>query len=116
MAAPSEVASLLLTQVATVYGRATATGLFTDALRTGLACRLLHLNIQDAPSGAGRTDLASRRSFCWDPAYFFPGLPVQTQIEVGGLRWNLVNTNAIRTMRWKDGSDAYKVADAVRAA
>ena len=116
MAIPAEVATLLLTQTATVYTRTGATGQFTTVDRTGLPCRLLHLNVQDSPSGAGRTDLASRRSFCWDASYVFPALPVQAQIEVEGLRWNLVNTNAIETMRWVDGTAAYKRADAVRAA
>ena len=116
MAVPAEVAGLLLTQTCSVYTRTGATGQFTTLARSGLACRLLHLNTQDSPTGAGRTELAQRRSFCWDPAYTFPALPTQAQIEVDGLRWNLVNTNAIETMRWVDGTPAYKRADAVRAA
>jgi hypothetical protein len=116
MAAPAEVATLLLTQTCTVYGRDATTGQFTVSLRTALPCRLLHLNLQAAPTGAGRADLASRRSFCWDPSYTFPALPTQAQIEVDGLRWNLVNTNAIETMRWVDGTACYKRADCVRAA
>jgi hypothetical protein len=113
MAVPAEVASLLLTQTATVYGRA-SNGQFTVPLQAGLACRLLHLNVQDSPSGAGRVELASRRLFCWDASYFFPALPIETQIEVGGLRWNLVDTGAIGTRPWIDGTPAYKFADAVR--
>ena len=116
MAIPAEVATLLLTQTADVYGRHATTGQFTTLLRSALPCRLLHLNVQDSPTGAGRVDLASRRSFCWDASYVFPALPTQAQIEVEGLRWNLVNTNAIETMRWVDGTACYKRADAVRAA
>lgn len=114
MAAPAEVATLLLTQVATVYGRHGTTGQFTVSLKTGLACRLLHLNVQASPSGAGRSELAARRSFCWDATYAYPAPPVEAQIEVDGLRWNLVDTGAIETMRWVDGSACYKRADCTR--
>jgi hypothetical protein len=114
MPAPAEVASLLLTQTAAVYGRA-ANGQFTVLLTSGLACRLLHLNTDDAPSGSARSELAARRRFVWDAAYVFPALPAQAQIEVDGLRWNPVNTNAIETIRWTDGTACYKRVDCIRA-
>ena len=110
--APAEIASLLLTNTASVYGRA-ANGQYTVLLTSGLACRLLHLNSDGAPSGAGRTEFAARRKFVWDAAYTMPAF---AQIEVDGLRWNPVANSAFETMRWVDGTALYRRVDVIRAA
>jgi len=111
MALPAEIDSLLLTRTATVYGRSGA-GSHTVVLKTGLKCALQHLRLQPAPSGAARSELAARRKFVWEASYH---LPANTQVEVEGLRWQPVNTNAISTRRWIDGTDAFKFVDVVRA-
>jgi hypothetical protein len=111
MAVPAEVASHLLTQVATVYARGAGGG-WTVVAKTGLACRMLHLNTQDIPTGAERDQLAASRRFVWDPTY---NLPQYCQIEVEGLRWNPTSNNAFETIDWADGTPAYKRVRVIRA-
>lgn len=107
-------------QSASVYGRNTGTGRYTDILKSGLSCRLAHVNRQPAATGAQRTDLASIRVFLWDPAY---SLPETAQIEVTGVtgpdgstlaRWN-VRAGTVATMRGPSGQACYRQADVVRA-
>jgi hypothetical protein len=111
VAVPAEVASHLLTQTATIYGRGTGGG-WTVVLRNNLPCRMLHINTQDVPTSAERDQLAASRRFIWSPDY---ALPQYCQIEVEGLRWNPTSNNAFETMRWTDGTDAYKRVRVVRA-
>jgi hypothetical protein len=110
MAAPAEVATLLLTETADVYARSGGTtGAFTTLVASGVKCRLLHLNT-DVATGAGRTELAARRKLVFDAAYT---LPRYAQIEVNGLRWNPVAE--FETLPWLDGTPAYKRVDVQRA-
>lgn len=104
--------SLLFRKTATVYGRA-AGGQYTTLLTTGLACNLLHLSSQNAPTGGARTEFAARRRFVWDASYV---MPQYAQIEVDGLRWNLVANNAFETLTGPDGQPHHKRVDVVRAA
>jgi hypothetical protein len=109
--APAEVFTLLLTQTATVYARG-VTGSFDVVVKSGLACRLLLVNVAPASSGGERSELAGRRVLCWDAAYT---MPQYSQVDVEGLRWNLAATNAFETLDGPDGTPAYKRADVVRA-
>jgi hypothetical protein len=107
-------------QSATVYGRDDTTGRYTTVLRSGLVCRLAHVNRQSAATGPSRTELAGIRVLLWDPAY---SLPETAQVEVAGVtgpdgttaaRWN-VRAGTLATMRGPSGQAVYRQADVVRA-
>jgi hypothetical protein len=107
-------------QRATIYGRNTGTGRYTDLLKADLACRLAHVNRQAGATGAQRAELAGLRTFLWDSAY---SLPENAQIEVDGVtgpdgatpaRWN-VRSGTLATLRGPSGQASYKQCDVTRA-
>jgi hypothetical protein len=108
-------------QRATVYGRDGTTGRYTTVFRSGLACRLAHINRQPGATGAQRAELAGIRTFLWDPAYT---LPENAQVEVAGVtgpdgttpaRWN-VRSGTLATLRGPSGQACYKQCDVTRVA
>lgn len=60
---------------------------YTAAVRTGLACRLGHLDPSGARSGDERAELQELRRLFWDPAYV---MPLDAQVLVDGRRWNTI--------------------------
>jgi hypothetical protein len=81
-------------------------------LRTGLRCRLAHVQIQPARTAPDRAELAAMRTLIWEPGYV---LPETAQVEVEGIRWNPV-AGTFGAMRGPTGAVAYRRADVRRAA
>lgn len=73
-----------LDQIATVYTENASTGRYTDLANSGLACRLMHLNLQPAATSSDRAEFAAMRDMMFDPDY---AMPEQCQVEVDGVRW-----------------------------
>lgn len=73
-----------LDQTANIYAESATTGLYTTLVKTGLACRLIHLNLRLAGSSNDRAELAGQRDMLFDPEY---QMPEQCQVEVDGVRW-----------------------------
>jgi len=103
---------LLFDTTATVYGRG-ASGAFDTVLKANLACRLVLVSRQAATTNSERAQLAAVRSLRWEASYV---MPQYCQIEIDGLRWNLVSTNAFQTLDGPSGTAVFKRADVVRAA
>lgn len=75
---------LLLPDTATVYVEADD---YAAPVKTGLACRLGHIDANGALTGNARAEMLELRRLYWDPAYV---MPAGAQVEVDGTRWNTV--------------------------
>lgn len=78
--------SLIFDTTATVYTRA-GTGGYTTQTQAGLRCRLAHLDLKPAPTGADRNSLAERRRLLWDVAYVMPD---EARLLINGQTWQMV--------------------------
>lgn len=58
---------------------------YVAVVKTGLACRLGHLDPGGAATGNERAELAELRRLLWDPAYV---MPIDAQVLIDGRRWN----------------------------
>lgn len=85
----------LLTDEATVYVRqAVAPRAFVVLHRANLPCRLSTVMRQNAQSGGGRVDLASRRQLFWGAGYALPtnaqgAVDVRIQVNSRPERWGV---------------------------
>ncbi len=93
---------LLRKAVATIYVETAATGLWTTVARTNLPCALLHVNYRSVATAPDRAELAAERIFVWPAAEYT--LPTYCQIEVNGVRWNPVATNAFERLDGPTGT------------
>lgn len=85
----------VLTMRCTIWARTSNTGPYNNAVKTGLACRLdqIATGRQSAATSQQRADLASLRTFMWDPTYDLPDQGVQIEVTspayYAGQRWNI---------------------------
>ena len=106
-------------QLATFYGRS-AGGTYATVLRSGVACRLAHVNRQPAATGQARRELAGIRVLMWDPAYVPTTEALRVRVDgVTGpdgavtADWQVV-AGTLATLRGPDGQAMYKRADLTR--
>lgn len=97
----------LLTDVATIYGRATS-GRSTVVTKASLPCRVSTANFHDA-AGADRAELAAVRTLYWVEDYELAPDAV-VQINGSDRRWN-VRPETIRRIAQPDGSLAHWECD-----
>jgi hypothetical protein len=74
-------------QLCDVYSANATTGRFNVLEKSGLACRLIHVNVQPAATSGDRAELAAIRDMIFDPAYT---MPEQCQVVVDGITWGPV--------------------------
>jgi len=82
--------------------------------RVGLRCRLDDVNRQDAASGTGRTELASRGQLTWQADYTMPPNVRVTVDAFPNMRWSVV-PNTTWPVRGSEGGIIAWRADLVRA-
>ena len=99
-----------LDMVGDVYTETPATGAYTTVERSGLRCRLAHVNQQPAATGADRAELAAIRNLLWEPGY---EMPETAQVDVAGVRWNVV-PGTFGAYRGPTGAVVYRRCDLVR--
>ena len=106
-------------QLANFYAR-TGNGPFTTLLRSGVPCRLAHVQRQPAPTSQQRAELAAMRNFMWDPSYAPASETFRVVVEgVTGpdgttpAQWQPV-PGTLATMRGPDGQAMYRKADVRR--
>lgn len=98
---------------ATVYTRGTG-GDWNVVHKNALRCRLAHSRRSAETTSGDRAELAARRVLIWDDTDY--QMPAQCQVEVDGLRWNPLNTNAFEAFSGPGGRPIYKRIDVRRAA
>jgi hypothetical protein len=98
-----------LDQTATVYTEG-AGGNHTTVARSGLRCRLAHVNRQPAATSAERAELAALRNMLWEPGYV---LPETAQVEVDGVRWNPI-PGTFGALRGPSSAVVYRRCDLIR--
>lgn len=94
----------MLDSVATVYSRASGTGLATVVARDNLPVRISHVAPGDA-SGIGRAELAATRQLLWTDDYAMPPDAV-VELNHDGRRWN-VRPETVRNPKQPDGKLAH---------
>lgn len=100
-----------LDQVAKVYTPNGTDGSYSVVAKSGLKCRLCH--IQHGPAGVGgeREKLGTNRRLLWKVDY---AMPDDAQVLVDGERWNvLVGTYA--PVRGPDSRVAYRRCEVTKA-
>jgi hypothetical protein len=100
-----------LIQTATVYTENPTTGIFDVVAKTGLPCRLAHIDRQPAATAPDRAEFAAMRNMLWEPGYV---LPETAQVDVEGVRWNPV-AGTFGAMKGPSGAVTYRRCDVRRA-
>ena len=102
---------LALIDKATIYTRAALRGRFTVVARSGLRCRLAHVNQRPAATGAERAELAAMRNLIFEPGFH---MPEQCQIDINGVKWN-PRAGTFGAFSGPTGAILYRKVDVVRA-
>ena len=74
-----------------VYTAAVDTGAFTVQAKSGLACRLCHLDQSAHDAADDRAEGVRRRMLMYDRSY---AMPAHCQVEIAGQRWSVVEGTA----------------------
>lgn len=86
---------------------------FAAAVKSDLACALIHYTIDGSTAGSDRAELMAARLLLWDPAY---EMPEGSQVEIDGVRWQTARGGfALLKRRLIDNSPAYRRAHVLRA-
>ncbi len=101
----------LLDSTCDVY-TAGPTGAFTVKAKAALACRLSLVGAAGARSGDERAELLATRQLFWDPGY---ALPARCQVEIAGVRYNVVHGSEAAPTLPGTGAVLYRSADVVEA-